>query len=49
MLALFMLATSPFLWSGWDLTHESKTQQWSLKRYGQVVWSSRGSADQVSR
>lgn len=44
-MALFVLAISPFLWNGWDLAFDSKTQKWSLKRYGQVVWSSRGASD----
>jgi hypothetical protein len=44
-LALFLLGMSPFMWNGWDLAHDSRTQTWSLKRYGKVVWSSRGSVD----
>jgi uncharacterized membrane protein len=41
-IALFLLGMSPFMWNGWDLAHDSKTQKWSLKRFGKVVWSSRG-------
>jgi hypothetical protein len=42
LLALFLIGASPFAWLGWDLGHDSKTNRWSVKRYGKVVWSSRG-------
>jgi hypothetical protein len=44
-MALFLLGASPFMWNGWDLAHDTKNRKWSLKRYGKVIWSSRGPAD----
>jgi hypothetical protein len=40
LLALFMLGAGPFIWNGWDLSHDAKSRKWSVKRYGKVVWSS---------
>jgi hypothetical protein len=40
LLALFLLGASPFMWNGWDLSHDAKSRKWSVKRYGKVVWSS---------
>jgi hypothetical protein len=37
LLALFMLVASPFMWNGWDLSLDSKTRKWSVKRYGKHV------------
>jgi hypothetical protein len=47
-LALFMLGVSPLAWSGWDLAHDAKTQTWSLKRYGKVVWSRGGAGTKTA-
>jgi hypothetical protein len=44
LLALFLLGASPLMWNGWDLTHDSKTNRWSVKRFGKVIWSTGGSA-----
>jgi hypothetical protein len=40
LMSLFSFGASPFLWNGWDFGHDSKTKNWSVKRYGEVVWSS---------
>jgi hypothetical protein len=45
VLAVFLLSVSPLRWKGWDLAHESKTRKWTLKRHGQVIWTSRGEAE----
>jgi hypothetical protein len=37
LMALFMLGVSPFIWNGWDLSQDSKTRKWQIKRYGKVV------------
>ena len=44
LVAMFMLAYSPFAWNGWDLAQDSKTKTWAVKRYGKVVWRSGGAA-----
>jgi hypothetical protein len=48
LMALFMLGMSPLAWNGWDLSHDSKTKTWTIKRYGKVVWRSGGKTPEES-
>lgn len=47
LMALFMLAFSPFAWMGYDLALDDKTRIWKVKRYGRVIWASREEEDEV--
>src|SRR5262249_29847684 len=38
LMALLVLGFSPFAWNGWDLSQDSKTKTWAIKRYGKVGW-----------
>lgn len=42
LMALGLIAFSPFAWCGYDLTVDAQTRRWLLKRHGELVWSSRG-------
>jgi hypothetical protein len=48
LMALFLLGISPLVWNGWDLSQDSKTRTWAIKRHGKVVWRSGGKAARES-
>ncbi len=48
LMAVFMLGMSVLAWNGWELSQDSTTKRWTLKRHGKVVWSSGGKAAKES-
>ncbi len=44
LIALFLLAFSPFVGLGYDLEYDEKQRIWILKRYDKVIWTSQPKA-----
>lgn len=47
LFSLLMTVGGGFMWFGWDLTHETKSQRWLLKRYGRIVWDSKSKGGSI--
>lgn len=48
LMAVFMLAFSPFAWMGYDLAFDEVRRMWKIKRHGRVIWASKkGTLDRL--